>query len=93
VLVALLRLRLRFRYRLTTHRLLVESGLLRTVLCEIPLREVTDISVRQGFVERIVNVGRVRVFSTTGGGMRADLVAVDHPLQVRETIRQLAGKR
>jgi len=52
------------RYQLTTHRFVIQSGVLSRTDNRILLVDVDDISVRQGMVERIFNLGTI-VLRTT----------------------------
>ena|SRR5690242_3314087 len=51
------------RYRLTTHRLFKETGILSRNLNEIELVRVDDVAVRQNVIQRIFNVGVVTVIA------------------------------
>jgi membrane protein YdbS with pleckstrin-like domain len=52
------------RYQLTTHRFVIQSGVLSRTDNRILLVDVDDISVRQGMVERLFNLGTI-VLRTT----------------------------
>jgi membrane protein YdbS with pleckstrin-like domain len=56
--------RLSVRYRLTSHRFLHESGLLRRVSDRIEIIDVDDITFEQGPIERLVGVGTIRIVSS-----------------------------
>lgn len=83
---------LKHRYRLTTHRLIVESGVLGKPVGELNLANVTDLSIHQGFFQQFVNVGRVTVLGTGGAG-RIELHGIHEPRALREKIRELADQR
>lgn len=51
------------RYRLTNHRFFHEAGILRRVVNPIDLITIKDVAFEQGIVERMFNVGKVRIMS------------------------------
>jgi uncharacterized membrane protein YdbT with pleckstrin-like domain len=86
-------------YRLSNQRLLVESGVFSKTIDEIDLRTVDDITFHQSFVERLLGLGQIGIVSsepTAEGaparraGMRARLVGIAEPRDVREQIRNAA---
>lgn len=82
------------RYRLTTHRLFREVGVLFRQLNEIELIRVDDVSVRQNLLERIFNVGTITVIAPTDQTEpRLELEGVENPIEVKEEIRRWVRKR
>lgn len=82
------------RYRLTTHRLFKESGILARSMNEIELVRVDDVSVRQNLLQRIFNVGIVTVIAPTDQTEpRLELVGIENPIEVKEMIRGQVRKR
>ncbi|HEY7372413.1 MAG TPA: PH domain-containing protein [Polyangia bacterium] len=85
-------------YRLTNQRLLIESGVFSRTINEIDLRTVDDITFHQRFSERLLGLGQIGIVSSepdpTGpprrAGVRARLVGVREPREVREQIRNAA---
>lgn len=86
-------------YRLTTQRLLIESGVFSRTINEIDLRTIEDITFHQRFTERLLGLGQIGIVSSepdpSGGaprraGLRARLVGVREPRDVREQIRNAA---
>jgi membrane protein YdbS with pleckstrin-like domain len=51
------------RYRLTNHRFFHEEGILRRVVNPIDLITIKDVAFEQGIIERMFNVGKVRIMS------------------------------
>ena len=74
-------------YRLTTERLLVESGILTRNSEEIELYRVRDWAVHKPFWLRIVGRGHVRVLSTDATAPDLYLTGIAKPEKVRELIR------
>jgi membrane protein YdbS with pleckstrin-like domain len=86
--IALLAARLRTtRYRATSQRLQVESGLFSRSLLEVDLRSVDDLVFHQGPVERALGIGSVTVVSSDRTVPRLRLQGVKDPRGVRELIR------
>ncbi len=62
--VQLLYRRLSIHYQLTTRRFIHQSGLLQRVTDRIEVIDIDDITVEQGFIERLMGVGTIRVKSS-----------------------------
>jgi membrane protein YdbS with pleckstrin-like domain len=56
--------RLSVHYRLTTHRLVLQKGILSQVDNRILLVDIDDITVREGAVERLFNIGTIILRTT-----------------------------
>jgi membrane protein YdbS with pleckstrin-like domain len=56
--------RLAVHYRLTTHRLVITRGILSRTDDRILLVDIDDITVSQGFVERMLDVGTITLHTT-----------------------------
>ncbi|MHC4605467.1 MAG: zinc ribbon domain-containing protein [Planctomycetota bacterium] len=80
------------RYRLTTHRLFRERGLLSRTISEVELVRVDDVSVSQNLIQRIFNVGKVTVISTDASDPHTELVGIRDPIEVKELIRSNVRK-
>lgn len=90
---ALLR-KLTLRYRLTNHRLFTERGLLARQHDELELIRVDDVAVHQNVLQRLFDVGTVRVLSTDSSSPELRLEGVPRPLAVKEEIRtQVRARR
>ena len=86
-------------YRLSNQRLLVESGVFSRTIDEIDLRTVDDITFHQRFFERLLGLGQIGIVSSepdTSGraprraGVRAQLLGIVDPRDVRERVRNAA---
>jgi len=76
------------RYRLTTHRIFKETGILSRDLNEIELVRVDDVAVHQNVIQRIFNVGVVTVIAPHDQTEpRLELVGIENPIEVKEMIR------
>src|SRR5437667_5302811 len=82
------------RYRLTTHRLFKETGILARELNEIELVRVDDVAVRQNVIQRIFNVGIITVIAPHDQTEpRLELVGIENPIEVKEMIRNHVRRR
>ena len=75
------------RYRLTTQRLFVQTGLVAKRLEEVELFRVKDVTLEQGFFDRLLGVGQVTVLSTDDSAPRVTLAGIPEPEPVKEQIR------
>ena len=93
LLVTALVRRLSVRYRLTTHRLFKEVGIISRRISEIELLRVDDLSVSQNLVQRIFDVGVVSLQTNDASDPRMDITGIRHPVDVKEQIRTNVQKR
>jgi uncharacterized membrane protein YdbT with pleckstrin-like domain len=56
--------RLTVRYRLTTYRLFHETGLLSRTRDRIEVIDIDDVTLKQGLIERMVDVGTIYILSS-----------------------------
>ena len=75
------------RYRLTTQRLFVQTGLVAKNLEEVELFRVKDVTLDQGFVQRLLGVGTVVVLSTDDTAPRLKLAGLLRPAETKEALR------
>ena len=75
------------RYRLTTQRLFVQTGLVAKQLEEVELFRVKDVTLSQGVLQRMLGVGTVVVLSTDDTAPRLELAGLRDPMGVKEQIR------
>ncbi len=92
LLMALFR-RLSVRYRLTTHRLFKEVGIISRRISEIELMRVDDLSVSQNIVQRIFDVGVVTLLTSDATDPKLEISGIRSPIQVKEHIRTQVQKR
>jgi len=63
-LLQLLYRQLSIHYRLTSQRFVHQTGLLRRITDRIEVIDIDDITVEQGFIERLLGVGTIRIKSS-----------------------------
>ena len=94
ILVGTMCLKASVRYRLTTHRLFKETGLLSRDMNEIELVRVDDVSVHQNVIQRIFNVGTITVIAPHDQTEpRLEMVGIENPIEVKEQIRNHVRRR
>lgn len=74
-------------YRLTTQRLFVRRGWLAKHVEEVELYRVKDVTVDQGFLQRLLGYGTITVFSDDESTPETDLIRISRPITVKEMIR------
>ena len=75
------------RYRRTTQRLCVQTGLIAKNLEEVELFRVKDVTLRQGVLDRLLGTGTVTVLSTDDTAPVLEIQGILHPLDAKERIR------
>jgi uncharacterized membrane protein YdbT with pleckstrin-like domain len=86
--------KLSVRYRLTTHRLFRETGVLVRKFDELELLRIDDVAVRQNLLQRIFNVGTVVVVAPTDAtDPRVEMHGIENPIEVKEQIRTQVRER
>jgi len=75
------------RHMLTESLILVETGIIRRVRVEIPLRRVQHTILVRPFGERLMGIGSIGVTSAGTGGVDLVWRGVEHPQRVLDTIR------
>lgn len=73
------------RYAVTTHRILCSTKLLEEDVTSISMVHITDVSLHQNLIERILNVGSLQVHSS-GDITSIILVGVRNPLHIKQLI-------
>jgi uncharacterized membrane protein YdbT with pleckstrin-like domain len=94
LLVGTLSTKASVRYRLTTHRLFKETGVLSRDVNEIELFRVDDVSVHQNLIQRMFNVGTITVIAPHDQTEpRLEMVGIENPIEVKEQIRNYVRRR
>lgn len=74
-------------YQLTTQRLFVHRGIFTRITDQMELLRVNDVRLKQGVVDRLVNTGRLEVFSTDESDETLTLESIPAPAEVAEALR------
>lgn len=78
------------RYTLSNERFQVDRGFIRRHHQEIDLYRVQDVELRQGMIQRLVDIGDVWVFSSDVSDPSYRLYNVSDPVKVKDLLRQAA---
>ena len=78
--------RLTVRYRLTTYRLFHETGLLSRTRDRTEVIDINDVTLRQGLIERIFNVGTIHVQSSDITNPNLDMRGIEDVRRVTDLI-------
>lgn len=76
------------RYRLTTQRLFIERGILRTTLDQLELIRVDDVRVHKTLVDRFCGLGTVEIVSTDATDKRLLIEGIAGAERVAEDVRK-----
>ena len=71
-------------YRLTTQRLMHETGLLRRVTNRLEVIDIDDVTVEQGLIDRILGIGTIRLTSSDRTHPALQVRGVDNVREVSE---------
>jgi membrane protein YdbS with pleckstrin-like domain len=74
------------RYRLTSQRLMHETGILRRVTDRIEVIDIDDVTFEQRLLERLVGVGTIRISSSDKTHPELSLPGIDNVKEVSELI-------
>jgi len=77
--------------RITTHRTELRTGWLSQSATEVRHRDVRNIQVRQGFLDRGVNVGDVAISSSGQSGMELTASGFRSPKRIADVVRERQG--
>ncbi|MBI3817053.1 MAG: PH domain-containing protein [Planctomycetes bacterium] len=81
------------RYRLTTQRIFVEKGFLNKSILETELVKIDDVAVNQNILQRIFGVGVVKLAASDADESMIEIVGIENPIYVKETIRAQVRKQ
>lgn len=85
--------RLTLHYRLTTQRLFVQVGLIGRRIEEVELIRVDDVSTEQGIIDRMFDVGTVKVASSDTSTPTLLLHGLRDPVAIKEKLRGQVQER
>ena len=78
--------RLSVKYRLTSQRLFHEQGVLRRVTDRIEVIDIDDVTFEQGIIERMLDVGTIRITSSDRSSPELSMPGIDNVKEVADTI-------
>ena len=78
--------RLSVHYRLTTHRLVIERGILSKTDDRILLVDIDDITVQQGLIDRVLEIGTVVLNTSDDTSPILTMRGIENPRHVGDLI-------
>jgi membrane protein YdbS with pleckstrin-like domain len=76
------------RYRITNYRIDFERGVVTKKIDTLELWHVDDISFEQGLLDRIMNVGSIKILSNDRTTPKLDLHGLPNPRAIFDQLRQ-----
>ena len=76
-------------YTVTNERLIIRKGVIWRKIEEVELFRIKDVAVDQGFFDRILKIGAVRIVSVDQTTPQLSLKGICDPIDVKEKIRKL----
>lgn len=84
--------KLSVHYELTTQRFIHKSGILKRITDRIEVIDIDDVTYEQGIVQRMLNVGTIRVSSSDRSHPELVLSGIDGVQEVADTIDDIRRK-
>jgi membrane protein YdbS with pleckstrin-like domain len=84
--LAVLYRRLTVRYQLTTYRLFHEKGLLSRTRDRIEVIDIDDVTLTQGLIERMLNVGTIHILSSDVSHGKLHMPGIEDARRVTDLI-------
>jgi len=75
-------------YHLTSQRLRITKGILNRKIVEIELFRVRDLTIQQGFIQRLLTLGTVKAISTDEDATEILLSGIADAMKVKEDLRK-----
>ena len=75
----------------TTQRVVLRTGLLSRSVKDIPIRSIREIQLKQGIIERLVNIGSVGFATAATAGVEVVFRGIPAPLKVKELVRKYSA--
>ena len=83
----------KIKYRLSTERFFVVTGIISRTVDELELIRVNDVIMRQGVWDRIMGIGTVTIISNDETTPEVSLKGIGGPEFVKEQVRGAASKK
>ena len=81
--------RYRRLYTVTSHRIMMRTGLIANNTNEMEIRHIRGINLRQGVAERLLGIGTLEIISAADGGAEVVFSGISNPVAVKDQIRSL----
>jgi membrane protein YdbS with pleckstrin-like domain len=76
-------------YKVTNRRIITQKGIFAKNREDISLKDIRAFNIKQGVIERMLNIGSVSVVTAAGGAGFEVMSNVKNPDKIREMITQL----
>ena len=76
-------------YKVTNRRIITQKGIIAKNREDISLKDIRAFNIKQGIVERILNVGSLSIVTAAGGAGYEVMSNVKDPDHIREMITKL----
>ena len=76
-------------YQVTNRRIITQKGIFAKNREDISLKDIRAFNIKQGVIERMLNIGSVSVVTAAGGAGFEVMSNVKNPDKIREMITQL----
>lgn len=75
-------------YTLTNRRVMSKAGIISRNIHEVGLKDIRNINLKQGIMERLFGLGTVEIASAGTAGVEVRFVGVRDPMRVRDLVRR-----
>lgn len=82
-------LRISHEYVFTNHRILIKRGWISNKTISIHYNRITDVSINQNIIDRILKIGSVSISTAGSEGYKAVLAHVSKPHQIKRRLYSL----
>ena len=79
-------------YTLTNKRAISKTGIISRQVREVWIKDIRNINVKQGIIERLFGLGTVEIASAGTAGIEVKFAGIRDPMQARDLIRQEKDK-
>ena len=77
------------KYTITNERLITSRGIIARKLEEVELFRIKDVTVSQGFIDRMFNTGSVKIITVDASTPALYFKGIESPLEIKEQLRAL----
>ena len=75
-------------YTLTNKRVMSKAGIISRKIHEVGVKDIRNINVKQGILERLFGLGTVEIASAGTGGAEVTFIGIRDPMRARDLIRR-----
>ena len=75
-------------YTLTNKRVMSKAGIISRQIHEVGVKDIRNINVKQGILERLFGLGTVEIASAGTAGIEVKFIGIRDPMRARDLIRR-----